>query len=44
MTIREKVEGLLGEMNVSGVGKLDTGRGNVTGGIQFVIHAEGKDM
>ena len=44
MTIREGVGGLLGKMNASGVGKLDTGRGNVTGDIRFAMHVAGKDM
>ena len=36
-------EGHLEEMNVSGVGKSDIGKGNVVGGIQFAIHVTGKD-
>ena len=44
LTIREGAGGLLGVMNALGVGKLDIGRGNVTGGIRFAMHAAGKDM
>ena len=33
-----------GEMNASGVGKLDTGRGNVIGDIRFATHVAEKDM